>query len=273
MENALKYSDVGPKDGPILFFIHGWPDTGELWEKQVQFFSNRYRCICVTLPSFRPGDPAPGVDFPTLVEKLHATVQAARGDAATAITIVGHDWGASLTYLLDQRYPDLAKNLITMDVGANFKPGSLGHVAYIIGYQSWLAAAYWVGKIFRAVGNAMTRKFARWAEAPAAEAAHYRMNYVYYFFWKAKIFKPRRKSSIFRLTKPILFIYGGNKKYNFHDYHWEAAVNTTPGSRFIGFEHCDHWLMVRDPAATNEAMKNWLVEREATSFVSHERKF
>ena len=61
-----------PKDE--LLFIHGFPDKGELWDKQVEFFSNKgYRCLIVTLPGF--GDRAAnalvnkywGFDFPEVV--------------------------------------------------------------------------------------------------------------------------------------------------------------------------------------------------------------
>ena len=32
--------------------IHGWPDTYRLWDAQVAFFKDRYRCVRFTLPGF-----------------------------------------------------------------------------------------------------------------------------------------------------------------------------------------------------------------------------
>ncbi len=34
-----------------IVFVHGWPDSGDLWEKQVEFLKKDYRCLVVTLPN------------------------------------------------------------------------------------------------------------------------------------------------------------------------------------------------------------------------------
>ncbi len=37
-----------------LLFIHGWPDTGQVWNTAVDKLSkNGYRCIVVSLPGYR----------------------------------------------------------------------------------------------------------------------------------------------------------------------------------------------------------------------------
>src|SRR4051812_47179834 len=118
MSNPLIHTDTKQTDLPILIFIHGWPDSANLWQFQVNFFSKKYRCVCVTLPAFS-SEERDGADFPELVERLVATIQLVKGKASTPVTLVAHDWGAYITYLLDQKYPTLVDRLITMDVGAH----------------------------------------------------------------------------------------------------------------------------------------------------------
>lgn len=36
--------------------IHGWPDTHEIWQQQVDFFKNDFTCVTFTLPGFEKGD-------------------------------------------------------------------------------------------------------------------------------------------------------------------------------------------------------------------------
>ena len=35
-----------------IVMIHGWPDTYRLWDAQVAFFKEHYRCVRFTLPGF-----------------------------------------------------------------------------------------------------------------------------------------------------------------------------------------------------------------------------
>lgn len=46
-----------PKDD--LLFMHGWPDSGELWDAQVKELSKDYRCIVITLPGFGKASETP----------------------------------------------------------------------------------------------------------------------------------------------------------------------------------------------------------------------
>lgn len=38
-----------------LLFVHGWPDSGDMWNKEVAYLRSEYRCIVVTLPNFSNG--------------------------------------------------------------------------------------------------------------------------------------------------------------------------------------------------------------------------
>lgn len=260
MAKPLSYTDNKKLGAPVLFFIHGWPDTGALWEKQVAYFSDRFRCVCVTLPGFDPKDPSPAIDFPELLERLHATILEVKGEAP--LTIVGHDWGALLTYLYDQRHPEVAARLITMDVGAHLKPASAGHALFLVSYQWYLLASYLIGKGIPFLGNGMTRAFSRLGKTPRGGDVVSRSNYPYFYFWRARLVKKYSGSlpSRYQPKKPILYLYGERKKYHFHSPKWEQIVNATPGSRVVPMKNCDHWLMLRDPQATNLAMDRFLTQ-------------
>lgn len=64
-----------PKDE--LFFIHGYPDNGEVWDKQVEVMKKEYRCIVVTLPNFgKENNPRSwGVEIGELVRMLYTQIE------------------------------------------------------------------------------------------------------------------------------------------------------------------------------------------------------
>ena len=33
------FIDAGPADGPLIFFIHGWPELGVVWRAQIDHFA------------------------------------------------------------------------------------------------------------------------------------------------------------------------------------------------------------------------------------------
>lgn len=255
----LSFTDSGGSS-PILFFVHGWPDTGALWAKQIEHFSAHWRCVAVTLPAFTAEDLSSGEDFPELVERLVATVEQVRSGKNTEVVLVGHDWGAFLVYLLDQRHPEVASRIITLDVGAHFQPRSVGHAVFMLGYQWYLVLAYWMGKLVPAVGNFMTRLFSTLARAPRGSEVEARSNYPYWYFWRARLCRRYRGAlpARYQPKKPLLYLHGLKKRYAFHSPKWEQLVSATPGSKVVGLPGCDHWFMVRDPVATNRTMETWL---------------
>ena len=40
------FMEAGPAEGPLMIFIHGWPEIGLLWRAQLQHFAEAgWRCI------------------------------------------------------------------------------------------------------------------------------------------------------------------------------------------------------------------------------------
>ncbi len=40
----------------VIVMIHGWPDTHEIWQRQVDFFKRDFTCVTFTLPGFEKND-------------------------------------------------------------------------------------------------------------------------------------------------------------------------------------------------------------------------
>jgi pimeloyl-ACP methyl ester carboxylesterase len=74
----MEFSYAGNK-GPVLLFIHGWPDDRTLWSRQVDEFKSTHRVITVTLPHFDLRSPMQGIghDFPQITALLYETVNRA----------------------------------------------------------------------------------------------------------------------------------------------------------------------------------------------------
>jgi hypothetical protein len=47
----IRYIAAGPRDGPLLIFVHGWPAIATSWKPQLAYFSSiGYRTIAPDMP-------------------------------------------------------------------------------------------------------------------------------------------------------------------------------------------------------------------------------
>lgn len=239
-----------------LVFIHGWPDTARLWDRQVAAFRSHYRCVRITLPGFEPGSRR-AYSFDEVVERIaHVLETTCPG---TPVTLVLHDWGCVFGHAVATRYPERVARIVAADVG---DAGSRRHLAelnilakaIIVSYQLYLAVAWRIGG---RIGDAMSRLFAGAVRAPAAaKAIHSGMAYPYAVTWFG-VAGGRPKSPPHPPEVPTLFIYGKRKPFMLHSRAWARDVEARPGSSVVALE-AGHWMMVADADAFNAAVLAWL---------------
>ena len=108
----------GPDDGSPVLFMHGWPDTHDLWRHQVEALTNAgFRTIVPDLRGFGASDRPTDVDSyalkHTVVDML--AVLDALGVDKTAL--VAHDWGAGAAWGLASFVPDKVSRYAALSVG------------------------------------------------------------------------------------------------------------------------------------------------------------
>ena len=94
----LDYIDVGPRDAPVLIFLHGFPESHRTWRHQIAHFSDRFRCIAPDQRGYRGSSKPQEVEAYTpdkLIGDIFALADACGVDK---FTIVGHDWGGAIAW-------------------------------------------------------------------------------------------------------------------------------------------------------------------------------
>ncbi len=258
---TCEYLIEGNRNGPTLLFIHGWPDDASLWRKQVEALQDDYRCIRITLPNFGERTTKPGgFDFPNLVAMLESTIETVQPDGSP-LTLITHDWGAYLGYLLEQARPEKIERMVAVDIGGHIAPERLRESLFILGYQWTLIVLWLVGGIVPPLGNSLTRRFAATLGVPARQAKTARscMNYMYFYLWRGLLMPWWRKQLLarYRPQRPVLFLWGCKKPVMFHSAHWLDLVDQS-GGRSMGIEGAGHWLMESHADEVNRAIRDWL---------------
>jgi hypothetical protein len=51
--HAVSFIEAGPQQGPLMIFVHGWPELGILWRRQLEYFAGLgWHCVA---PARTPG--------------------------------------------------------------------------------------------------------------------------------------------------------------------------------------------------------------------------
>jgi cis-3-alkyl-4-acyloxetan-2-one decarboxylase len=228
----------GAADGPMLFFVQGWPDDLTLWDEFVSVLRDRYRCVRVNLPNY-PGAEYRrwGYDHDAMVEGLaHCIREVSPG---RPLTLIAHDWGAVWGYRLHHRHPELISRFVALDIGPVVRP-SPGEAAFIVAYQFWLATAFMVGG---GIGDWMTRRMARRARSPRqGEAITSAVNYPYLYTWKELLSGRAPNLSQYAPQVPVFFAFGRRKPSRFHTQRWIDFVQSRPGNEVLELARATHWV-------------------------------
>ena len=256
---VCEHSIEGNPDGPTVVFIHGWPDNASLWRKQIEALGKDFRCVLLTLPNFGAETvQAGGFDFPELVGQLAATIKQVQPEGK--VSLVTHDWGAYLGYMLEKTHPDFIEKMAALDIGGHIEPSGLKPSLMIMGYQWSLIACWLVGGLIPPLGGAMSRVVGKVIGVPARQRGllRSRYNYPYFYLWRG-MFLPWKRSSLlgrYRPQCPVLYLFGERKPLMFHSPKWLQIV-ADRGGRAQGVAGAGHWLMETHAETVNENIGEW----------------
>ncbi len=159
----------GPDDGSPVLLIHGFPDTGRLWSKQVGPLADAgHRVIVPDLRGYGKSGKPDDVDAYNLMF-LAADMGAVLDHLGVPkASVVGHDWGSAVAWGIASLAPDRVDKLVALSVGHPLSFGSAGLAQrekswYMLLFQfegiaeEWLSANNWAN-------------FREWARHPDADA-------------------------------------------------------------------------------------------------------
>ena len=229
---VCEYTIEGNADGPTLVFIHGWPDNASLWRHQVEALGSKFRCVLITLPNFgEEAVQAGGFDFPEMVGRLSATIRQVQPEGK--VSLVTHDWGAYLGYMLDKTHPGMFEKMAALDIGGHLQPMGLKSTLMIMGYQWSLIACWLAGGLIPPLGGLMSRGVGKVIRVPARQRANLRSryNYPYFYLWRGMLLPWKRDSLLgrYRPKCPVLYLFGESKPLMFHSPKWLQIVADSGG--------------------------------------------
>jgi len=256
---------VGGK-GPAVILIHGFGDTGDMWDK---LGAELARDHTVVVPDLRgmglSARPESGYDKWTQAADMRGVLQTLGIEKAV---VVGHDIGTMVAYAYAARYRDLTEKLIVMDAPVpgvppwdeivrspqlwHFDFGGPDMERLVKGRERIYLDRFWnefAGTPAK-VSEATRRHYAELYARPGAMHAAFAQ-----FRAIRTDAEDNKKAIATKLTMPVLAI-GGEKSFG----KMEAVVmrNAATDATEVVIPGAGHWLMEEDPAATIKAVRAFL---------------
>jgi pimeloyl-ACP methyl ester carboxylesterase len=115
--NGVRFAFLEAGDGPLVILLHGFPDSAWTWSRQMSALAGAgYHAVAPFLRGYAPTEiPADGrYDALVLADDLAGLIQAFGGGPAY---VVGHDWGATMTYAGMAMHPSSVRRAAVMALG------------------------------------------------------------------------------------------------------------------------------------------------------------
>ena len=115
--NGIRYHYAEAGTGPLVVMIHGFPELWYSWRHQLAALAKAgYHAVAPDLRGFGESEVTPQVQDYSILQ--HASDVKALIDhlGAKTATVVGHDWGANIMWLMPMLYPETVNAVVSLSI-------------------------------------------------------------------------------------------------------------------------------------------------------------
>ncbi len=127
------YLAAGPEDGPLLMFVHGWPELSWSWRHQLPCFAAMgFRCVAPDMRGYgRSGAPRTHDAYAQREIVADMMELLASLDREQAVWI-GHDWGSPVVWNVASHHPERCRAVASLCVPYHTLENGLDSVMSLI---------------------------------------------------------------------------------------------------------------------------------------------
>lgn len=111
------YLEAGPVDGPLMIFLHGWPEISLVWRAQMEAFAAEgWRCVAPDMRGYGASSAPADNDAYTIEEIVSDMAELHDHLGGTPAIWVGHDWGSVVAGELTAHQPRRSRGAVLISV-------------------------------------------------------------------------------------------------------------------------------------------------------------
>src|SRR6267154_6440278 len=114
--NGVRLHYVAQGKGPLILFLHGFPELWYEWKNQLAEFGRDHLAVAPDMRGYNLSDKPGELDayrMATLVEDIRALAD--RFSHKKKFVLVGHDWGGVVAWAFASAHPDYLQKLVIVN--------------------------------------------------------------------------------------------------------------------------------------------------------------
>ncbi|MGO4523322.1 alpha/beta fold hydrolase [Microvirga sp. 2MCAF35] len=268
---TLHAIEAGPKDGPLVILLHGFPEFWWGWRYQIGPLAEAgFRVLVPDQRGYNLSDKPQGRRAYDLDRLAKDVVGLADALGRERFSVVGHDWGGLVAWWTASRYPDRVEKLVVLNAPHPAVAGS-----YMRSHPSQMLRSLYVGFFqiprlpeamlsangYRSLRDAL-RRTSRRDTFSDEDIAQYETAWsqpgaitTMLNWYRALPFKTNMKDPTVRA--PTLVIWGTRDRFLERGLA-EASLALCKTGSIRWIETATHWVQHEEPEAVNAAMVGFL---------------
>lgn len=258
----------GPKDGPVVVLLHGFPEFWYGWHRQIEpLAAAGFRVVVPDQRGYNLSSKPTGVAAYALTELASDVIAIADQLGREKIFLAGHDWGAAVAWAAALLHPQRIAKLAVLNVPhpsvmrkfLSTHPRQLLRSWYMFFFQlPWLPEALFSTFNFRFGERALLRS-SRPGTFPSEDLAQYRAAWSQpraltgMINWYRALFRARVKFSDKTVRVPTRILWGERDAFLLPEMARESLRYCTNAELFT-FANASHWLQHEEPARVSELL-------------------
>ncbi len=259
---------AGPKDGPVVVLLHGFPEFWYGWRRQIEpLAAAGFRVIVPDQRGYNLSSKPPGVAAYALTELVSDVIFIADQLGQEKVFLVGHDWGAAVGWSTALLHPQRIAKLVVLNVPhpsvmrkfLSTRPRQLLRSWYMFFFQlPWLPEALFSAFHFRVGARALLRSSRPGTFTPE-DLAQYRSAWSQpgslsgMINWYRALFRARVKFPDKTVRVPTRILWGERDAFLLAEMARESLRYCTSAELFT-FTNASHWLQHEEPARVSELL-------------------
>ena len=113
---GVKIHYVKAGKGPLVVFVHGFPDYWYSWRHQIQGLQDESTVVALDTRGYNLSDKPQAeeqYDMSLLVSDVLAVI---KNEGASKATLVGHDWGGAICWSTAMAHPQVVEQLVIVNL-------------------------------------------------------------------------------------------------------------------------------------------------------------
>jgi pimeloyl-ACP methyl ester carboxylesterase len=259
---------AGPKDGPVVVLLHGFPEFWYGWHNQIEpLAAAGFRVIVPDQRGYNLSSKPSGVAAYALAELVSDVIAIADQLGREKIFLAGHDWGAAVAWSTAILHPRRITRLVVLNVPhptvmlkfLSTRARQFLRSWYIFFFQlPWLPETLLAAFNYRIAERSLVRS-SRPGTFSSDDLAQYRAAWSQpgalkcMIHWYRALFRDRTKFADRGVHVPARILWGDRDAFLLAEMAQES-LRYCDNAELFTFAGASHWLQHEEPARVSELM-------------------